>query len=626
MSPLDILLTLSFITVVYAWVFGRRVRCGWIITLSHAAQLLALAWMSGLVYAGLPRIESTFEMHFLGERLHWGFDALSWFFALITLGAGFLCSWYMAGDWSREYRARGGDPRLLQFALALNVFAMLVLLASGDLLSLFIGWELVSWASFLLMAVGGVVVRRHALRYLIYALAGAMMILAAIVMLYVHSGSIQFQAVATSLSGLSSGQLWLLTLLLCAGFGIKMGLLPFHLWQPKAYAETPGPGAAFLGAISSRMGLFALLLVVVQLIGLARLAALEIPHAFLSGRDLLAWVAVFTIVFPTFTALRQHDARRLLAWHGVGQTGYMLLGIAVGSDLASAGGLMHVFNHASYQALLFLVVSGVVYRVGGSDLNRLGGLVVRMPLSFFLMLIGIIGLAGLPPMNGFVSKWMIYRALIDAGSPLLFIGAVIGTLGTILSVYKLIHNMFLGQLRIEHQQVEEVPWSLLAPMLILGAVVLITGWFPGIVLDWTRAVQRAVGLPELAHVLGGVPLKRGGLDMIWLVSVLLAGFGVGTLVFLLGGRGRRVHQLDNYAGGHFLDADARYQYSDDFYAGLMHRIAPWYRKSFRWLERGLMASVDLLSLAMRGFYRQAQPAFYVLAAVVLSLAWALEAA
>ena len=625
MNALDTLLTLSFISVVYSWVFGARARCGWIVTLSHAAQLLALAWMNGLVYADLPRVESAFVMHFMGERLHWGFDALSWFFALITLGAGFLGSWYMAGDWSRHYRARGGNPRLLQFALALNVFAMLVLLASGDLLSLFIGWELVSWASFLLMAVGGALARRYALRYLTYAFAGAMMILAAIVMIYVQSGSIEFSAVAESLKGLPSGYLWLLVLLFSAGFGIKMGLLPFHLWQPKAYAETPGPGAAFLGAISSRMGLFALLLVVIQLIGLGRLAALEIPYSFLNARDLLAWVGVFTIVFPTFTALRQHDARRLLAWHGVGQTGYMLLGIAVGSDLASAGGLMHVFNHASYQALLFLVVSGVLYRVGTSDLNQLGGLVARMPVSFFLMLIGIIGLAGLPPMNGFVSKWMIYRALIDAGSPLLFIGAVIGTLGTILSVYKLIHNMFLGQLRVEHQRVEEAPWSMLAPMLVFGGVVFVTGWFPGLVLDWTSAVQAAVGLPVLAHTLGGVPLAHGGLDMIWLVSVLLAGFGIGTLVFMLGGRGRRVHQLDNYAGGHFLDADTRYQFSDDFYPGLMHRIGPWYRKSFRWLERGLVASVDLLSLAMQGLYRHAHPAFYVLAVVVLSLAWALEA-
>ena len=400
-----------------------------------------------------------------------------------------------------------------------------------------------------------------------------------------------------------------------------MALLPLHLWQARAYAETAGPGAAFLGAISSRMGLFALLLVLIKLIGVARLIDLPVAFSFLSARDLLAWVAVLTIIFPTFTALRQHDARRLLAWHGIGQGGYMLLGILIADDLGSAGGLMHVFNHATYQAMLFMSVTAVVFRTGSSDLNQLGGLVTRMPLSFLAMLIGIIGLAGLPPMNGFVSKWLIYRSLILEGSPLLFLGAVIGTLGTILSVYKLIHNTFLGQLRLEHVDVEEAPLSMVLPMMILSIIVFVTGYFPGLVLDWVSAAQASVGLPVLAHHLGGVASDKGGLDMIWIVSVLLISFGIGAVIFYAGNRSKRVHQLDNYAGGHFLSADVRYQYSDNFYPGLMHLIGPWYRKSFRWLETALVSAVDALSLTMQGIYRQSHPALYLLAVVVLALSW-----
>ena len=626
MSAFDLLLGLAAVGVAYAWVFGRHARCGWIITLVYAIQFGVLLSMGGLAYSGRTPVAASFGFQFLGQSLHWRLDAVGWFFALITLGVALLASGFMAGEWGRTWRARGGSLRGLHLALALNVFAMLVLLASGDLLSLFIGWELVSWASYLLMALDGARARDAALRYLTYALAGAMAILAGIVLLWVEGGDLAFDVVARLLPGLPDGRLWLLVLLFASGFGIKMGLLPFHLWQPKAYALTPGPGAAFLGAISSRMGLFALLVVVIRLFGLDRLAGLSVPFGLFSARDLLAWVGVLTIVLPTFTALRQQDARRLLAWHGVGQTGYTPLGVAVGSDLASAGGLMHVFNHASYQALLFLVVAGILHRTGTTDLNRLGGLVARMPLSFFLMLVGIIGLAGLPPMNGFVSKWMIYRALIDAGSPLLFIGAVIGTLGTILSVYKLLHNCFLGQLRLEHQDIEELRWTQLVPMLLLAGVVFVTGWFPGLVLDWVGAAQAALGLPVLAHTLGGVARAHGGLDMIWLVGVLLGGFGVGALVFLLGGRAKRVHPLDNYAGGHFLDSHTRYQYSDDFYAGLMHRIGPWYRGLFQRGEEALVAWVDLLSLAMQGLYRQARPALWLVAALVVSLSWVLGAA
>ena len=129
-------------------------------------------------------------------------------------------------------------------------------------------------------------------------------------------------------------------------------------------------------------------------------------------------------------------------------------------SLGSAGGLLHVFNHATYQAILLMAVFAVIHRTGTADLNRLGGLVARMPLSFLAMLVGIIGLAGLPPMNGFVSKWMIYRSLIMEGQPLLFVATVISTLGTVLSVYKLLHNTFLGQLRLEHEAIKEAPWSM----------------------------------------------------------------------------------------------------------------------------------------------------------------------
>ena len=111
--------------------------------------------------------------------------------------------------------------------------------------------------------------------------------------------------------------------------------------------------------------------------------------------------------------------------------------------------------------------------------------------------------------------------------------------------------------------------------------------------------------------------------MLWLVGILMAGFGVGALVFFgFGGKSRRVHQLDNYAGGHFLTAQVRYQYSDNFYAGLMHLIGPWYRGAFRWLEEAISALVDLLSYAMHWIYRSVQPLVFLLAATVAMLVWA----
>jgi len=618
LTSLDQLLLLSALTLALMLVLGRTRIAGRLAVVLYGAQLLALMQIGALF--GEP-VASSLSIGFLGQTMQWRYDALSWYFAMMTIGAGFVCAWYAAGVWQDRYREEGHSPRLFHVGLSANVFSMLMLLASGDLLSLFIGWELVSWASFLLMAIGGGPAGRAALRYLVYAFSGAMAILAGMMLIYAQIGSLDYGAVLELLGQLPDGQVWLLLLLIGGGFAVKMGLLPFHLWQAAAYAETPGPGSSFLGAISARMGLYAIILVIIAMLGIGRLTAMEVPFTFMSARDVIAWIAALTAVIPTYIALQQHDARYLLAWHGIGQGGYMLLGLMVGNAVGSAGGLLHVFNYGITQAALLMAVFAVVYRTGTADLNKLGGLVARMPLTFLVLLIGIISLAGLPPMAGFVSKWMVYRSLITEGMPLLFLAAVVGTLGTILSVYKLIHNIFLGQLRIEHEQVREAPLSMLLPMLGLSTLIFLAGLTPGPALSWVAAVQGSIGLPPVPFTLGGIEDPRGGLDMLWLVGVLMAGFGVGALVFFgLGGKSKRVHQLDNYAGGHFLTADVRYQYSDNFYAGLMHLIGPWYRGAFIWLEKALTETIAFLSAAMNGVYRYAQPTLFVLATAVALLA------
>jgi formate hydrogenlyase subunit 3/multisubunit Na+/H+ antiporter MnhD subunit len=580
----------------------------------YGAQLLTLSQMDATTPA-------SFIFSGFGFTLGWRFDALAWLFAVITVGSALFASWYGAGEWLRRH---AGNRRLLLGAMAANVLAMLLLLGSGDLLTLFVGWEATSWVGFLLMALAGGVAREAALKYLVYAIAGAMALLAALLLLFQASGSFSFDAAAASLDGMSDGPLWVLILLFLIAFGAKLALLPLHLWQAPAYSETPAPGAVFLGAIVGRMGLFALALVLIKLVGIAHLHALTIPFSFLSAQDLIAWVAALTIILPTYTALKQNDARYLLAWHGIGQGGYMLLGLVLGTALGSAGGLLHMINYATTQATLLMAVFAVQHRIGHTDLNRLGGLVARMPLTFLALLLGIISLAGLPPMSGFVSKWMVYTALVQDGRPLLFVASVIGTLGTILSVYKLIHNVFLGQLRVEHERIDEAPLSMLIPMLTCATLAFITGAAPGLVLGWVAAAQGALGLPVLAYTLGGVDSPQASLDMLWVVGVLFAGFGVGAFLFYgIGGKTQRIHQLDNYAGGHFLTTEMRYHYSDNFYAGLMHLIGGWYRGSFQWLERAVASGFSLIATAAGGWYRAVSPGFYLLAGTTLLLAWVL---
>ncbi len=614
-TPLDLLLFTAAATVAGAFALGRWRDIAWLTGAFYIAQLIQLTGLD------LPSASHA-GFTLFGQLVGWQMDGFGRFFAIITVGAAAAATAYMGGEWGERYRQAGHSLVWLHGALAINVLAMLLLLAGNDLIALFIGWELTSWASFLLMAQGGERALRAALRYVPYAMGAAMAVLGGIVLTHAFTGTLQFTELAQRVPQLENWQLALMVTLFGVGFSIKMGLLPFHLWQAPAYAEAAGAGTSFLGAISARMGLFALALLLVKFVSLTRLADLEFVSGLFDARDLIAWVAAFTIVLPTFTALKQNDARYLLAWHGIGQGGYMLLGIVIGDATGSAGGLLHVFNYATYQAALVLSVFAVLHRTGTADLNSLGGLVTRMPLTFLVMLMGIIGLAGLPPMNGFVSKWLVYRSLMIEGRPLLFLMTVIGTLGTILSVYKLIHNTFLGQLRLEHEGIREAPWSMTIPMLVLVGIGFVTGVAPGLPLQWVNDAQAALGLPVLPHTLGGVESSQGGLDMLWVVGVLFAGFGIGALLFYgVGNRSKRIHQLDNYAGGHFLSADVRYHYSDHFYAGLMHRIGPLYRGSFTRLEEAVASANDTLAALMQAWYRQRVPMLTLLVAATAGLGW-----
>lgn len=616
MTLLDTLVLFSLLTLLAQLLAGHGLKAPWIGVGGFALQILVLLSMVGSLD---QPIGYWFSMTvFGGQWVHWEMTGFGWFFSLITAGVALLVSWFMAGDEQREPEQR----YLEHVMLAMNVLFMHILLASADFFSLFIGWELVSWAGFALMAQRGGTAADAAFKYLIYAMAGGMTMLAGIALIYLQTNSNQFADFWQAFPGFSTPMAWSVVLLLSAGFFVKMANMPFHLWQADAYSQTPGASASFLSAIAARMGLFAMAVVLFHPLVAAKLGDLAVPFTFLNAQGLLAWAAAFTMIIPTYIALQQHDARWLLAWHGIGQGGFMLLGLAIATPMGVTGGLLHVLNYASYQAALFLAVTAVLYRAGTTDLDRLGGLITRMPFTYVVLLMGIIGLAGLPPMNGFVSKWLIYKSLLDAGMPLLLIAASISTLGTILSVYKLIHNIFLGQLRKEHYGLREAPLMMLIPMFIFAGWGFITGLMPGLALELVDIAQASLGYPLIAHHLGGVTWTTGSLNMLWVVGMIFYGFAIGALIFyFLGNKRVIVHQWDNYAGGHFLSADVPYHYSHNFYPGLMRVIGPWFKNTFQDLEKNAEHWVNFFASLFHALYRTTTTPMWMLAASVLVMAW-----
>jgi formate hydrogenlyase subunit 3/multisubunit Na+/H+ antiporter MnhD subunit len=552
-----------------------------------------------------------------GSLLSFGLTDLSWAFVLLIAGITVLTVFFTMGSLRDT-----GTYRMYYAWLFAKVFGMFGLVMSRDLLSFFIMWEIMSWATYFVMQQGRDEARTAALGYLVYAIVAGMVLLGGVLFIRTVAGSFEFAAVTTAMAEAELGILLTSVVLVLVPFLIEAAVYPAHSWLPSAYASAESSMTAYLSSISTRMGLFALILFVFSVFGLATIDRIGISER-LNLRMVLLVLAALTAVLPTYTALFQHDAKRLLTWHSIGQGGYMLLGLATASTLGTTGGLMHIFSYMSYVALIIFSIAAVEYRTGTTNLNKLGGLIVKQPVAFLGMLFGIIGLAGIPPMNGFVSKWFIYRSLILGGYPFIALAAFIATVGTIMSVYKLIHNMFLGQLPERYNDVKEVGLVMQLPIWILMAVVLGTGIFPGLVLQWIAKIQLSLGVAPIAWTLGGVASSAGDLNMMVVMAVFTSCIGVGAVIFFIGGKRRIVSQYDNYAAGHFLNKNVPYNFNYHFYSAFEHIFGTLFDTApLQKVERNLGRLIRIKADFIRRFFTgqiNTYAAYYV-AAIVIVLA------
>jgi len=559
--------------------------------LKKFVALLVTGGMAYLAFTLYGRVGEVFHtgMMFMGQEIGFKVSMLGFYFALMITGLSFLTVLF---SW-KFMNSEKNDAHYYTW-LYMKMFGMLGVVLAGDLLSFFLLWELMSWSTYFLMRQGKNT-EKSAYKYAIYAITSGMILLFAVMLIFNSAGSFDFFEIRQMMNTLPLPRLLLIILLLIASFSIEAAVWPLHQWVPDAYAQSYTPITAFLAGISTRMGVFAIIFFMFAIFGLPNLDKLVLIGR-INFRYIFAWFAALTIVIPTFTALLQNDGKKLMTWHGIGQGGYMLLGIAVGTPLGVAGGLFHIVNHLTYISLILFSLAAVEYRTGTTNLNKLGGLIKKQPVAFLGVLVGIIGLAGIPPMNGFVSKWAIYRALILGHYPFLATMAFIGTLGTILSVYKFIHNIFLGQLPEEYNQVKEVPFIMQLPIWILMLAVYGLGVYPGIAFALIAKIQISFGLQPIAYTLHGVAPQMGQLNMFVVNSVFFAGILIGFLVFWMGSRRKKISQYNNYAAGNFIDKNTKYNYNYHFYAAMEHIVADKLKSDFSYkMERGLKAFMREIS-------------------------------
>jgi len=263
--------------------------------------------------------------------------------------------------------------------------------------------------------------------------------------------------------------------LLIASF-TKAGALPFHTWVPDYVEKAPASTSALLPAsLDKLLGIYFLARIIINLFTLTSWATL-----------MLLIVGGITIIAAVMMALVQHNFKKLLGYHAVSQVGYMITGLALGTPLGIAAGLFHMINNAIYKGGLFLTAGSVDKRTGKNNLSELGGLSKLMPITFFAALVFALSISGIPPFNGFYSKWMIYRGIIDFGSGsgianqlwiVWLVLAVFGSALTLASFIKLISGIYLGRRNPEFEKVKEVSILMWLPQAILALACIVSGIF-----------------------------------------------------------------------------------------------------------------------------------------------------
>ncbi len=464
-------------------------------------------------------------------------DGLSaWF--LLTIGVLAAC----VAVYSVPYMSStpSAEPTPVFCALFCGLLASLILLVcAADAVLFLISWEVMTLTAFFLVSFhhDRPEVRRGAWMYLIATHLGTgLFLLPLFGILFARSGTTAFSSFPSAVGPDEPMTLVTLFGLGLAGFGTKAGLMPMHVWLPAAHPVAPTPVSALLSGVVVKTGIY----------GLLRLLSWLPPLPLICG-ELLLLVGVVSGVMGVLYALAQHDLKRLLAYHTVENIGIIALGIGVGmlgetkgeptlAVLGYAGALLHVTNHALFKGLLFLSAGAVSHGSGTGEIERLGGLARRTPANAMMFLIGAVAICGLPPLNGFLSEWVIFGSLLEGlirgtgssgGLQAVGVAALALMGGLALACFaKVFGVVFLGEPREPSLRTRRTPAGMTTAMAVLSLLCILIGVLPSV---WVPLVRPATSVlanmpvDEISIRVGSVLAPAIRLSWMTLLFVVVVG-------------------------------------------------------------------------------------------------------
>jgi NADH-quinone oxidoreductase subunit M len=378
-------------------------------------------------------------------------------------------------------RKPGEVPSITAYFGNLLIFAsgMLGIVLSTNLIQLFIFFEAVIVPTFFLVYVwGSGPCRLIAIKYFVYMFVGGALLLLGIAWIYAATGSLDITALPNLMKSVDKASATGMAALIFIGFGMKAAIFPFHSWLPDFHAEAPVPIHALLSAVLIKCGVYGILRIVYQ----------AFPY-FVGGvgngfaKLILLIAALITMIWGAGMALVQIQIKRILAYSSVNQIGYIMLGLSSGTSIGILGGLFHIITHGIAKGMLLLCAGSIIHQSHVRDVDKLGGLAKKMPLTAMATLIGGLSIAGFPPLAGFASEWMIFAGVLKAGYWYL---ALIGLLSTTLTMgYYLwaVRRIFFQEEQHKFKDVKESPMLMIIPISIEILLLIVLGVYPQLALE-----------------------------------------------------------------------------------------------------------------------------------------------
>lgn len=421
--------------------------------LAAVASMYPAIRAGGIIEAGFPDLLPPLGVTF---RV----DSLGFLYAAVTAGV-----WSAVVLYSSVYMRHSEHQARFFSVMILCLGGCLGVGLSGDFFTLFIFFETISLAAYVLIVHDQTPEAMKAgFKYLVMSLTGSLALFFAVIVTYDLSGTLSLGTYGTmpEKTGLSLA----VFLAFMVGFGIKAGMFPLHVWLPDAHPVAPSPASALLSGLMIKAGAYGLIRVFHNVFGAHFLEAGQWPQ-------ILIVLSSVTMVLGSGVAILEDDLKRRLAYSSIGQIGYILMGIGLLTRDGLEGSIFHIFGHALAKACLFLCAGIIAYTTGIKSVSSLRGIGKRLPLTMGAFTMAALSMIGIPPFNGFVSKWLLSKGALQAGQPLLVVLLMACSMMACIYSLPIVISAFFGQpddimAVTNHTRQLEAPLAMLVPVVVLA--------------------------------------------------------------------------------------------------------------------------------------------------------------